>query len=243
MSAVPLVPIVPVEEETNRPFYIIFSNRALENIGDLIESYYERYQSEYPEEVLKKFCLLVPDKFNHEITTRSIVVIDDKIFQFLKESEDNIDDFKIVRLKQKLHFYPNVNRGELPSLYIMLDKNVSLSDCQKHLYERMSCLREYGIWTLKDYHIDIPGSNRSSNTHKGTACIYFNKLEETRLNDIALTRLFINNTKWIETNQEVHCHWVRNKSQTDKIQDEKGNDRSCHFPHCLIGSFSSRQIQ
>ncbi|HLX54949.1 MAG TPA: hypothetical protein VKR58_13470, partial [Aquella sp.] len=55
--------------------------------------------------------------------------------------------------------------------------------------------------------LTFPKKDREGNKHNGIAFIYFNNLIETRLDDIVLTRLFINYTKWPDTNQEVHCYW------------------------------------
>ena len=63
--------------------------------------------------------------------------------------------------------------------------------------------------------------DRMNDKHNGIAFIYFNGLEESRLDDIVLTRLFINNTKWPDTNMEVRCYWSRTKESMQKNAAEK----------------------
>lgn len=209
-----------ITTETNRPFYMVFSSRALESIADLIEEYYEKVQEAHPKLVLKKFCLSVPDKFKNQQTTRTILVIDERVFELLKKSENDIDEFKIEKLQLKKHFYPNKEHFEVPGFYIPLPKNILLSVCQNHIMERMSTLREYGFWNKTDYTIKFPNIDRSGNKHDGKAFVYFNGFEQSRLEDIVLTRLFINNTKWPETNQEVHCYWRRTQEAFGKKNTE-----------------------
>lgn len=195
--------------DTHRQFYIIFSSRALDSLETVIENYYTKVSNEYPKVTLKQLALLVPDKFKSLQTIRTITVIDERVFDFLKKAENEIDEFKIEKLQMKKHFYPNKERSDLPSLYIKLPKNLSLTVVQDHLIERMSTLRSYGIWNKNDYNIYFPQIDRAGNNHGGKAYIYFNGFEEVRLDDIVLTRIFINNTKWPKTNLEVHCHWRR----------------------------------
>ena len=210
-----------MDPETQRPFYMIFSSRSLENITDLIENFYSKVRHVDPDSDLNEFRLAVPDKFNNQQTMRTIVVIDPKVFELLKESEDDLDEFKIEKLKMKKHFYPNVSRKEEPNLYISLPKTVTLTICQSHLIERMTSLRDYGIWTKTDYKIHIPKLDRLKDTHNGVAFIYFNKLGETRLDDIVLSRLFVNNTKWPDTNLEVHCYWSKTKESFEQAAAER----------------------
>lgn len=206
--------------ETHRQFYIVFSSRALDSIESLIESYYDKIRDGSSRVELKEFSLLVPDKFKNQQTTRTFVVIDERVFDLLKKSENEIDEFKIEKLQMKKHFYPHEERFELPSLYISLPKNLSLSVVQDHMIERMSTLRSYGIWNKSDYTIYIPKIDRAGNNHSGIAFIYFNGFEEIRLDDIVLSRLFINNTKWPGTNQEVHCFWKRTKEALNHNKDD-----------------------
>jgi hypothetical protein len=205
---------------------MIFSSRSLDNIGELIESYYEKVRNDNPELELGEFCLSVPDKFDNHQTRRTIVTIDDNVYQLLKEFEHDLDEFQISKLKMKKHFYPNTERHEVPSLYISLPKNISLTACQNHLIERMTSLRGYGIWKKENYKIHIPRSDRLKDTHNGVAFIYFNQLEETRLDDIVLSRLFINNTKWPESNLEVHCYWSKTKEFFDKQKQKEAEGTS-----------------
>lgn len=207
---------------STRPFYIIFSSRTLENLGTLIEDYYSKIDAKD----LKDFCLLVPDKFKNQPTLRTIVVLDERVYELLKEKENEIDEFKIEKLQLKKHFYPNQDKAETKNFYIPLPMNLPLSACQQHLIERMTSLREYGIWNKKDYNIYIPKMDRIKDTHKGTAYIYFNEVPEDRLDDIVLSRLFINNTKWPGKNQEVHCFWTRNMSpKTGDKQETKTDNK------------------
>lgn len=214
-----------MDVETSRQFYIIFSSRTLESIGNLIQSYYEKVCSDDPDIKLKEFCLMVPDKFRQDETMRTIVVIDEKVFSLLKRCESDIDAFKIEKLQLKKHFFPNKDHHETANLYIILPKFLSLTLCQDHLMERMTALRNYGIWNKTDYTIHVPNIDRGSATHNGVAFIYFNKLQETRLDDIILTRLFINNTKWPNSNHSVHCYWSKTKEGRD-LDFKKHNDAS-----------------
>lgn len=197
--------------ETQRQFFVIFSSRALDSIDDLIRTFYDKVRESHPKANLKEFCLSVPDKFKNQQTKRTFVVIDELVAEALKKAEDEIDEFTIQKLQMKKHFYPNTDRSEVPAFYIALPKNLSLSVCQTHLIDRMTALRSYGIWNKNDYNIYIPQSDRVGNKHSGTAFIYFNGFEESRLDDIVLSRLFVNNTKWQGTNLEVHCHWRQTK--------------------------------
>lgn len=218
-------------EETNYPFYMIFSSRTPENLTDLINDYYSKNDNSHAargadkkENDLQQFHLCVPDKFKGQSTSRTIISIDPAIFEALKTDEEFLSNFKIEKFQMRPHFYPNEKYAENYNFYIRLPKNLTLTKCQNHLIERMSSLSKLGMFTKNDYVIRYPNMNRIQDKHNGHAYIYFNNLKPENRDRVALSRVFINNTKWIETNQEVHCHWVRNKSQTDKIQDEKGND-------------------
>lgn len=200
--------------ETDRPFYIIFSNRTLSNISELINDYYEKCKPEY--EDLRNFCLIVPDKFNGNITNRTIVVIDERIFDALKNNEHDLDNFNIQKLQYRKHFYPNAEKKDTYNLHVKLPKNLSLNACQTHLMERMTCLRTFQIWNKSDYTIYYPNMNRDQNKHEGSAYIYFNNIKEEKHNDVVLTRIFINNTKWPETALDVACMWARTKEDREK---------------------------
>ena len=214
-----------MDVETSRQFYIVFSSRTLESIGNLIESYYEKVIDKDPNVKLKDFCLMVPDKFRQQATMRTIVVIDEKVFTLLKEDESDIDAFKIEKLQLKKHFYPNTEHHETANLYIILPQFLDLTACQDHLIERMTALRNYGVWTKSDYTIHVPKIDRIGSSHNGVAFIYFNKLQESRLDDIILTRLFINNTKWPKTNHEVHCYWSKTKEGRDLEFKKRANEK------------------
>ena len=194
--------------ETTRPFFIVFSTRTLENLSSLINSYYKEFEGGDVHE----FSLLVPDKFKGEQTNRTVVVLDEAVFKLMKNDEKHLDNFQIQRLQLKKHFYPNEERAETPNFYIKLPKNLSLTKCQSHLLERMTSLRKLGLWEKNDYHVKFPNMDRLQDKHSGTAYIYFKdtKLaEDGTIDDVVLSRIYINNTKWPETSQEVHCFWAR----------------------------------
>lgn len=207
-------------EETNRPFYMVFSSRTDENLKQLINRYYESYSSRIDDQ-LNEFSLMVPDKYQGKPTLRTIIVIDEKIYALLKNDEDDIDSFKIVKLQLKPHFYPKAAENEIADLFIPLPKFIRLTVCQDHILNRMSAIRKYGIWNKNDYTISFPRANRAEDKHNGTAFIYFKDLKQSRLNDIVLTRLFIHNTKWPETNHDVTCFWRRDKKTSEGESDEK----------------------
>jgi len=196
--------------ETNRQFYVVFSSRSMDSIHSLITEH-EDYLNEDQEKErsIEKCSLLVPDKFHNQQTMRSICVIDPLVFDELKNSEDNIPDFKIEKLQMKKHFYPNEKFGELPNLYLILPTFLDLTAVQHHLIERMSSLMRLGIWNKNDYSIHLPNIDRVGNRHNGSAHILFK--DNTRRDDIMLTKLFINNTKWPGTNHEVRCYWSKTK--------------------------------
>ena len=205
---------IDIDKETDRPFFIIFSNRTLNNISELITKYQENCANE--NENLDNFSLIVPDKFNGNATNRTIVVMDELLFDALKKDEHSIDNFNIQRLQYRKHFYPNKTKNEVYNLYINLPKNLTLSECQVHLMERMTCLRTIGLWDKMNYTIVYPKMNRLEDKHAGFAYIYFKEIKEEKQNDVALTRIFINNTKWPGTTQDVSCMWVRKNLNTEK---------------------------
>lgn len=205
-------------QETNRQFYVIFSSRTEKSLTELITSYYEKVQKENVGLKLKKFSLLVPDKFKGRPTNRTFAVIDENIFESLKEEEEDIDAFKIEKLQMRPHFYPKPDENETADLFIMLPQFITLTDCQQYIMDRMRDIREYKIWNKSDYAIHIPQANRIEDKHAGKALIYFKGLQESRLHDIILTRLFINDTKWPGHNHEVRCFWRRPR----KFGDNEG---------------------
>ena len=203
--------------ETTRPFFIIFSNRTLENLTNLINKYYDKYIDFNGESNLIRLSLLTPDKFKGEATDRTITVMDEKIFQSLKEDEVDLDNFQIERFQIRQHFHPNKSRGDSTNFYLPLPKNLSLTTCQTHILERMESLRTIGLWKKNDYSIKFPSINRLEDKNMEGAYIYFNKLtNQDSINDVILSRIYINNTKWPETNQEVHCFWARKKTDSVK---------------------------
>ena len=199
--------------ETKRPFFIIFSIRTLENLSNLINKYYDIAKEERDEELddLDDFSLLVPDKFKGEQTERTIAVLDEEVFKLLKDDEKSLDNFKIERLQLRKHFYPNQRHNETHNFYINLPKNLSLTQCQTHLIERMSSLRKLKLWEKNDYKLVFPEMNRDQDKHSGIAHIYFNKIAENNLEDNVLSKIYINYTKWPGTTLEVHCYWFRPK--------------------------------
>ena len=223
--------------ETTRPFYVVFSSRSMENISTLISDYeLEVKESFGPDLELYKFSLLVPDKFHKQQTMRTFVVVDPNVFDSLKSDEKNIPNFRIEKLQMKKHFYPNKDYSELPNLYISLPSFLSLTQCQTHLIERMASLMKLGMWDKSDYTINFPRIDRIGDSHKNVAFILFK--DPQRLDDIMLTKLFINNTKWPDTNHEVHCFWSKTKEgreaeakrrqeyQTKEKESNKGKPES-----------------
>ena len=202
-----------IDTETNCPFFIIFSDRTLSNISELVNEYHKKCAVE--NEHLHDFSLTVPEKFNGNPTNRTIVVMDELVFEALKGEESNIDNFNIHRLQYKKHFYPHSDKNETYNLFVNLPKNLTLSQCQSHLIERMTSLRKLGLWSKDDYKIVFPKMNRTEDKHSGSAYIYFNEIKEDKHHHVILTRIFINNTKWPGTTHDVHCMWVRKKLDID----------------------------
>lgn len=205
--------------ETERPFFIVFSKRTPENITTVINEYYDEVLKTH--DVPCDFNLIVPDKFMGEVTERTVVVIDPLVYEALKRDEESIDNFRIQRFQLRKHFYPNKQNGDTHNFYIKVPKNLSLTKCQGHLMERMTALLRMGIWTKDDYKIHFNDMDRMADKHSGTAYIYFNHLPDNKLEDVVLSRVFINNTKWPETGQEVRCIWARKKTESPAVEKKE----------------------
>ena len=212
-----------IEPIADYPFYMIFSSRTIDDLSALIKEHYDKVSKETNEK-LKPSALIVPDKFKNQPTFRTIVVIDEKVYESLKEDESNIEEFKIDNLRMKKHFYPKAMKNETYNFYLSLPQNLTLEACQKHLMERLNALRTYKIWDSKDdYKINIHSMDRLKNTHGGKAYIHFTANDDN-LDKIVLTRLFINDTKWPGTNLDVNCYWARKRTEESKDANNKQTD-------------------
>lgn len=202
--------------QTDRPFFIVFSTRTPDNIAALIQEYYDRAFDESDNSMVKH-SLNVVEKYKGKQTSRTLVVIDKKVYDLLKVDEDELQDFKIHRLEMRPHYFPRKSNNDTNNLFVRVPHNLDLSTCQRYLLDRMDEFKNVFGFKIK-YSIVFPGYDRQFNKHGGKAYINFEVEDPSDevLADIALCRLFINNTLWTDSGQEVHCMWAQTGNHVKK---------------------------
>lgn len=195
------------------PFYIIKSNKAIEDIYETIMSEYESYDGDVDtktdgnqeidtKNALNKIALVKSIWAKGKETDLTLCVFDERIYQKLKEKgEVNIELYKVRE-------YNAPREGETKNLYIQLPAILSLSQCQNYVNKRMRYLIEYGLWESSDFMVTYPNKSRSTNEHGGKAFIVFKNLHE-EIEKIALTRMFFSGVQWDNSDFRVNCYWAR----------------------------------
>jgi len=151
---------------------IVFSNWTLPKVYDFLTDYLNARKEEIGMGKIERY----KDR-NGEMkdSNRTILLMKQNLFD--RAIEAGLDlaqpdlDFKIAEFIITDKYYPKDNQTH--NLFIQIPKNLSSTECEILIKEKMDIFTKFGLITNTDYFLRIPLDSRMTGVHKGFALLNF----------------------------------------------------------------------
>ena len=195
------------------PFYIIYTDRSIDDIVDILISDFED-----PDDQIG---------YIRKKDNKCLCIMNPECYKNIKSQ--TIDDFFIKPYQFRQHLFPKRSMNQSKNIFVPIPKDFPYYDISTSLDELMLSLVQFNLLKARDYNYVIPTDE--NNEHKGKCFVVFEKSVSLKTCIIAYT--LINDTEWVvETSPESlsvfprKCFWAINRQNINRNHNHNSNHNS-----------------